>query len=495
MISLDNKLVEKLELFLILLIIISLPFFCIPVYLRIPFLGHILVYYMLFLITILFVLFDKRPCDNKYFKRYILFGVFWGLFTIINGIIFYPYYDNVSVEQSEKVIRLLSVFQFIDRESNILKMLIMFMRSTKIFLVDFIAGPFIMYVVYNCFSKYDIVETFTIFRKFVLCLIFILSIFSVPEVLYYKFHLLFGRDVMIFITSLIQNSSEKYLDWWPPLIWPNEQLRSVCTEPGLFGGIFGFTIPFLFSYCVDYFNLRTGFSYFYYIVITVMTQARTSVCMLCFFLSCLVYSIFSFKFIRKKLLLLLLVFVIGLVFGVTSFGFINFSDQSDEYYSYYVKNIESVIQPGSRSNGSRLKNIKYTVSVGMDHFLTGVGVGLKDYYMIDKLNNEDLKEGEIKAIFEGIKQKGVFKVSFGNVNQYAVWLATQGVVGLMYYLSPFFLLLYIVIKKGLLADLKYFTVFISIIASLLNMMVSGISPFYFMTLGIAFSMLNSEKHL
>ena len=110
-----NNLLNKLELTLLFFIIISLPLYCIPVKWRIPVLGSVLYYYPLLLLTVVFFVLDKRNMINEeIFKKYIIFGLVWGFFTIFYGLYIYPYFLQLGEPKGKAIEILLRYISFID---------------------------------------------------------------------------------------------------------------------------------------------------------------------------------------------------------------------------------------------------------------------------------------------------------------------------------------------------------------------------------------------
>lgn len=490
----EDSYVKKIERFTILFIMLSLPFVCIPLSWRFPVLGSVLFYYPIFVITILFLVFQKKDCQNFFLKKYILIGAIWGLLTLVNGILIYPYYGDLNIQEG-RLFRIIQYCSFIDINSNLGKMFFMIIRSAKIFLLDFICGPMIMYIVYNCFNCLDSREQYKTYRKFVLILILVLMFFAIPEVLYYKFHWQFAREIMVIISGSIQDTSLKSLGWWPPLIW-YPQLRSICTEPGLFGSLFGISVPFLLSYSLEYCNIITLFLYCYYNAIAIMAQSRTAFCLLVIHCFTVLSGVFVFSKANKNFWKILLYLFLGVFLGFFNFDAISNDAISnlENVESYYYNTVESVVDSKSRSNPSRLINLKRTINVGLDHCLLGVGTGLKDNYIAEKITVEDCEIQEIKAFYQRVKEEGVLKSGFGNINQYADWFVAQGLIGLIYYLLPVFYLFYIVLRNHMFREERYLILCSSIIASLASMMVGGCNPFFFMTIGLCLSIAVRDKY-
>ena len=93
----------------------------------------------------------------------------------------------------------------------------------------------------------NFIEGFDKLRRYILILAIALGIYAIPEILLFKFHMELGRDILS-ITNPFLYDVGQYLDWYPPLIWSNDQLRSYATEPSIFGFLAASIIPFSWSY-------------------------------------------------------------------------------------------------------------------------------------------------------------------------------------------------------------------------------------------------------
>ena len=496
-----NNLLNKLELTLLFFIIISLPLYCIPVKWRIPVLGSVLYYYPLLLLTVVFFVLDKRNMINEeIFKKYIIFGLVWGFFTIFYGLYIYPYFLQLGEPKGKAIEILLRYISFIDWNSDIGKFLVLFLKSAKRFLLDFLSGPIVMYMTYRIFARVDLKSRFDYFAQLVFIFSCIIIVFSIPELLLYKFGFYSALDIMIKITSFIQETTENYLSWYPPLVWHNEQLRSICTEPSMIGIFYGFAVPFIIWKDLKCNNVVLYFLYFYFTLIVVMSQAKTSIAMLGFHIITLFVAFFIFKKYRVNFLIFIILFCIGCLCGVVDF---RGSEQQTEQRnieienainSYFNNNISNVYDPKSGSSGSRLVNIKKSLMIGAEHFVTGVGVELRHYYIYDKLDESDFEIPEVQAIRDGIVEKGIYKYGFGNVNQYAVWFADQGVVGLIYYILPLFYFMYLFFSKKLFKNLDYFIFAASFLSMAIGMLAGAIATILiYIILGVTFSNLCINK--
>ena len=328
----------------------------------------------------------------------------------------------------------------------------------------------------------------------------LLSIYAIPEVLLFKFNMQIGYDILCYLNPYLYDVGN-YLNWYPPIIYPNHGLKSYCLEPGFMGLLAATILPFLFSFIFQYKkNILLYIFYSYFMMILFMTKARTANVIIYFYsVLFLCYSAF-FRNLKKYAVLILLTCIafLGAVFEFSSIDK-NLSDSIDTYYTsnidknlsdsidtYYTSNIDTIISTTARSNGSRLNNILIHLNVFKDNLLFGTGPGLKDLYIVDSISGDALKEIELKAITEGIRSEGIFKYSYGNVNHYIYILTNYGLVGFTMYFLPFLFAVYKVWRSKAYVNKEIAVLLIALLLNLVAMMVGNPFSVVFIILGLLY---------
>lgn len=289
-----------------------------------------------------------------------------------------------------------------------------------------------------------------------------------------------GLDILS-ITNPFLYDVGQYLDWYPPLIWSNEQLRSYSTEPSIFGFLAASIIPISWSYFKNKIRWEYCSFYSYFIMLVFMTKSRTANAIVLYNGITLILLFFISK--TKKIILLL--FALSCVgFGanialnyVPDFQISKQPEQStqvektENISGYYNDNMKTILEKDARSNGSRLINIKSHLNVVMEHPLLGVGRNLKEFYVKERLTPDAMDNEEIRSITKILNEKGPLgPASYGNVNQYVFVLANTGMIGLFIYLLPVMYMSYEFIKKHLWYDDKTLILYIALVGNLLAQM-------------------------
>ena len=57
----------------------------------------------------------------------------------------------------------------------------------------------------------------------------LLSIYAIPEILFFKFNIQLGYDILCKLTPYLYDPVA-YLNWYPPIVYPNHGLKSYCIE-------------------------------------------------------------------------------------------------------------------------------------------------------------------------------------------------------------------------------------------------------------------------
>ena len=222
-----------------------------------------------------------------------------------------------------------------------------------------------------------------------------------------------------------------------------------------------------------------------------MTKSRTANAIALFDTIALLPVAVNKKWRKMAGILIALTFIgfsmnIGLNF-IPKSTFISDTEKEETFEAYYNDNMKSIVEKNSRSNGTRLINMKAHLRVFLEHPVFGVGHDLKDGYVRDRLVQEDLHNEEIRNITKSFNEKGSLgPVSYGNVNHYIYVLVNTGLVGLGLYLFPFGYVLYKTIKLKLWHDFRVVTLIIALLGNLIAQMAGEGMILLYIILGLLY---------
>ena len=104
------------------------------------------------------------------------------------------------------------------------------------------------------------------------------------------------------------------------------------------------------------------------------------------------------------------------------------------------------ITGNQRSNSPRNALTLAKIRVGMEHPFLGTGVLMGNEYIVDKLTDEEKNIGEVHLWLYHMEQKGPVNSGFAYTNYFAYVFMEQGIIGLILFLLPTFIILYKVCK-------------------------------------------------
>lgn len=472
--------------------------------------------------------------------------------SIIIGLYNYPYYDlvmNGPMLQIEKFSKIITFIKSLglDIDLRLIMPFWVIVRSLKEVILEILfafGGAYIIYCWYhnNWKIAFDIM-----IKAVIVSLIFIFS-YSIIEIFYLGGNQT-AKKILEFITPYFH--IVKVNDtWWPPLLWKN-QLRSLFAEPSYYGIYFAFAMPFLWylSYTIKKYSnmilLYTGMIFFSFCLF--ITQARTAVVL---FLGEIGLFIILLMILKNKWLLKNFA-IIGvcniLAFGMSNVFIANFiqtnsvkiivtevsKDMSNksvtknnivipqkfnnqkvnqegnkfivgktQINSYFENNLFSLLSLNKRSNNARYSIMLTDLKIGMDSPILGVGKGLRNAYVPDYLPDMAKGNREVKMWLTNQTEKGIMRSGFPKLGEYTNRFAETGILGLIMFLIPPFILLkklYLKITdKTLNADEKLPYVFFTI--SLIGIMASGIGDTinitycYWVLLGLGYAMCFSKEN-
>lgn len=318
----------------------------------------------------------------------------------------------------------------------------------------------------------------------------------------------FAKNLLITINPYIHVINYGY-GWWPPLLLPG-QLRSLFAEPSYYGIYFAFAMPFLWCIFVNakkiHYKIILILSILFFSFCLFLTQARTAVALFCgeifilFIFMIYLRNKFFFKQVGK-------IFIASITAFMFSGLFINNLLVDNRYgidsiESYLESNLTSLASTSQRSNGARYSIMIADLKIGLDHPLIGVGTGLRNAYILDYLPEMAKDNGEVQMWIQNQKEKGILRSGFPKLGEYTSRFAETGIIGLVLFLIPPFILLrklyFKITYKNMTVDDKLPYVFFTI--SLIGIMASGlgdtinITYCYWVLLGLGYAMCFGKEN-
>ena len=440
--------------------VFTLPFTVIPI--TLPLVNNKLPDFFLFIGIFLFILkcLVKNVKFNKNEKIFLIFliGSFlWVTISAILGVIFYPYYSVINLLQMENFKNfydnLVSFSIYIDDLTAIKAWLLYKAIRYSFFYVLFsFAGVFWIYHLY----KDNWQEGIHDLKNASISICIVLIIYSTIEIGY-----LCGID---FCKEILEKINPLYMDiksahgWWPPLVWPQLQLRSMFPEPSFLGIFLMMVIPFFafafYSEKILRKNIFLILTYVCLIMMLVMSKARTGLLLFIGEFILIISWSFAYHFYQWKKTLLLfactvLAFFIGL--GLTSqFQVVNScmtnAMRSVSVENYVNDNIKSAMG-NSRSNNARRANVLATIRTGLDNPMFGVGLTMRNEEVAAHLTDEEKHAREVTLWITYMNEKGPLKSGFPILNHFSVVLAEQGIIGMILFIIPYGYIYFLIVKR------------------------------------------------
>lgn len=447
---------------------------------------------------------------NKFLKFIILY-LGGSCISVIVGLNTYPYYDFVfngpvtQIEKLPKVINALSEFE-IYINPKILTAFWMIVRTIKGVLLEILYTFGCAYMIY-CWYHNNWQTAFRILIKAVLTSLIVIFCYCCIELFYLSGNEA-AKSILIIITPYFHVIKSDGT-WWPPLLLSG-QLRSIFAEPSYYGIYFAFAMPILWyvltrtkKTCYKVFSIL---SILFFSFCLFLTQARTAVALFCgeIFILFIFMIYLRNKFFFKQ---------VGKIFiaSITAFMFSGLLINNllvdnrygiDSIESYLESNLTSLASTSQRSNGARYSIMIADLKIGLDHPLMGVGSGLRNAYIPDYLPEMAKDNGEVQMWIQNQKEKGILRSGFPKLGEYTSRFAETGIIGLVLFLIPPFILLrklyFKITDKKLTVDDKLPYVFFTI--SLIGIMASGlgdtinITYCYWVLLGLGYAMCFGKEN-
>lgn len=428
----------------------------------------------------------------------------WALFCTVVGVLFYPSFSNMNLNQMVNFRNL--YYNLIDlnftyiSELDFIKGFLLY-RGIKNALISVLSTYFISLWVYHIYQKHWKMGIRDLRWALVGAGCFLIS-YSIIEVGFLSGHYS-CKQVLEIINSRIFDVARSQ-GWWPPLFWPNLQLRSLFPEPSHLGIFLGMAIPIFFPTFFS-FKKRTYFIYlliyFCYVMMLFMSKARTGTVIFCIeFAVFIMWTLIYQKIITRKQIMSLLAVTLGaffISFAIMS-GFCpidtKVKDQNDvtSVSSYIQNNITSAVG-NQRSNIARKVNILATLKVGLVHPLMGTGIYMTNEYVGEQVSQED-RQGEIALWIDYMTKEGPMHSGFPDVNHYVTVFAEQGIIGEALFLFPLGTVCTLLCRKRyMLKDVEFVALVVSFSGLSIALCANYDHIWLFIITGLLFSSLSSGK--
>lgn len=148
------------------------------------------------------------------------------------------------------------------------------------------------------------------------------------------------------------------------------------------------------------------------------------------------------------------------------------------------------------SNHSRFTVQKTHIQIGLEHPLLGVGTGLRQGYLREKLDKDP--GAEIQKWNKNIDKRGVLRAGFANLGDFTLRFAETGFLGLALYLLPSLVML-LAYAKRLVKPCEKIEPYLFCSLSFIGIMSTGLGDgmnitfCYWMIMAISFLLFTSSK--
>lgn len=478
-------------------------------------------------------------CQFKYKNVFVNFSIFKKFLasyssllfiSLIVGLYYYPYYGQILSGPYDQIAKSSEVLIFfnsigINIEKKSLLTIFMFLKPIKDLMLEILYTFCFSYMVYCWYHERWQVGLKILFVS-ILSSLAVILVYSTVEVLYLGGNE-YAKKVLAIITPYFH--AIKNNPWWPPLFWPQKQLRSVFAEPSYFGIYIAFALPFLWYQFVKYKKLAFCVLIAAITFLLFLTQTRTSFMLLAGQL--FVFSLMVICFLREtiyfKRSIAILVCTCFSFFGAVLFidncitpqtktikstkqiqqitkstkQFANHPVGPKKSMEAYVKNnASSLVNINQRSNRARYSVMEADLKIGVDNLILGVGSGLRNAYIPDYLPKAAFKVSEVRMWLDFKKKLGTLKFNIPRLGEYTSRFAETGILGLCAFLYPALILLINLLKniKSRLPDDS--VMYILFLVSFIGVMASGIGDninithCYWVLLGLGYAICFGRKY-
>lgn len=527
------------------ILVFSLPFKYIPNVLWQNFLGgpfgQDLVVYPL-IIGFIYTMY----CQCKYknvvykwdlFKKFIFVYLAILLISLAWGLCIYPYYDQIlngpanQIEKLPKVLALLHGIGISIAEKTLLEFW-MFVRPIKGVFFEVLYTFGAAYMIF-CWYHDRVQRAIDILLKVTTVDLVIIASYGLVDVCYQNGQMWAQNLIALTMPIFHGDVSAKfdYYQFHTHLFW-DAQNRSIFLEPSYFGIYMAFAFPLLwwniFRQSVRWKQVALWGLFTILVFEIFLTQSRTALAVNCTIFA--IFSIICIYHMQKRLLFLLVALCFGGIIGFYgSMEFIQFGQVPSHIgewtplatkwqniqkvgeanketvrggtQKYIDQNFKSLfgIDKGNAhagSNHSRFTVQKTHIQIGLEHPLLGVGTGLRQGYLREKLDKDP--GAEIQKWNKNIDKRGVLRAGFANLGDFTLRFAETSFLGLALYLLPSLVML-LAYAKRLVKPCEKIEPYLFCSLSFIGIMSTGLGDgmnitfCYWMIMAISFLLFTSSK--
>lgn len=445
---------RRIEKIILYLTVLALPFTFLPKNMQLMGLGQELSKWFILagMVTVGIEYAVGRFHIDRRFLYFAAVYILWQLVSLALGLATYEYNELLTLNQMDKLPRLLDFLagRGIAVNEMLAIKLWLFLRFAKDIIFNSAAFIYIGFIVFHLYSQ-NFRQGFYAVRRAVLALMVIMGAFSLIELAWFKLKMAWAENILRTLSPYYLKIADLH-GWWPPLVNP-DGIRSLCAEPSFFGILCAFAFPFLWSYVLERRHTVPMLLFIAYCnLLAAATNSRTAVAITAFeLIALLVYAVMAKNKIYRM--------AAGMVLVATLLGcglnLVNFESYATKIFSYQTaatkittqyqaksatdfvdKNINSLTNVKARSNKQRLGSFIAYFKVAVCHPVFGTGVGLHTAYVDKNIPEFSLESSEMQKWQKFVREQGVLKSGYPELNKFAAAAAQTGFMGLFIYLLP-----------------------------------------------------------
>ena len=374
---------RNLEKWCLFFMILAFPIMSMPKRFVIPFASGQLYFAFLFLALLFFCIESglSRKFDVPFWKWAVIWCG-WIVICICAGLIIYPYPIDSSIFTGVRSWEILSSYFPILQDSTSGMKTYLFVtllgRAFKGEILPFLGIFTLVIHLYKNQFRQGLLDI----RRAALILAVLMSVYSVPEIIWIATDNSFCKDILIQLNPYLFDPGLSN-GWWPPLLW-YRALRSLCPEPSFFGILAIFILPFLWLWILERWYIGKFLFLVYFTSMVFMTGSRTAMVIYLgeVVLLCILAIWHRFPSWKNMLGIIcsctLIAFFIGAMVIPYAQRYFDINKHVTTTTTQFVEqNITSVTKSKGRSNNARYGTTVAAIRIGMDHPITGVGRGME----------------------------------------------------------------------------------------------------------------------
>ena len=427
----------------------------------------------------------------------------WALICTVAGVLFYPSFANMNLNQMVNFRNLyynvIGIYPELT-ELDFVKGFLLY-RGIRNAFASVLSTYFISLWIYHIYQKDWKMGFRDLQRALVGAGVFLIT-YSIIEVGFLSGNYT-CKEILEIINGKVFDVAGSQ-GWWPPLFWDHLQVRSLFPEPSHLGIFLGMAIPAFFS--IFFLSKdKTCFVYLLvyscYVMMLFMSKARTGTVVFSIELFMfIVWLLFYRRFISGKRIISFLCITLG-AFLISFTIMTNFhpidnkvKDRNDvtSVSSYVQNNIASAVG-NQRSNSTRKVNMLATLKVGLSHPLTGTGIYMANEYIEKQIPQED-KQGEIALWIDYMIKEGPIQSGFPDTNHFVTVLAEQGIIGEILFLTPLATVCILLYRQRyILKKMEVTALFVSFVGLTMALCANYDHIWLFVITGLLFSTLYPRR--